>query len=149
MKMPRFLKTEAASLLIGLSLRPDVFKPMTSWPPPEHWTEEETEEFFMAFNLHHTKLDAEAVKKNLPLTSRAVNFKNVALFLAVLMLKESVFEAQQEVIDEFNSVLKVELNHKAAMVFYAKPDDTGTPSTKLSIPKPWDDLGSGQTGNNR
>ena len=100
MRMPRFLRVEAASMVIRLVIRPDIYTAMAPWPLPDGWTEEQTEEFFFAFNAHHRRIDEEATKRGHPLVSRAVNFKNVSLFLASLMLKEASYEAQLEMVQK-------------------------------------------------
>lgn len=148
MKIPSFLKVEAAGMLLGLSVNPVTLHKKSSWPIPSYWTEDQVEQFFKMFNMHHTRIDAEAVKRGHALVSRAVNYRNVGLFLASLLLQEASYEDQLE---EVKKSLTLALGSDSITDLDIKEVEDADPSVKRTIfrislkapPKSGDDLGSG------
>lgn len=149
MRIPSFLKVEAAGMLLGLSVNPVALHKKSSWPIPTHWTEDQVEQFFKMFNMHHTRIDAEATKRGHALVSRAVNYRNVGLFLASLLLQEASYEHQlEEVQKSLTSALGpdsiTDLDIKEILDADPTLKRTAFRITFKANPKPGDDLGSGQ-----
>lgn len=149
MKLPSFLKVEVAGMLLGLSVNPVALHKKPSWPIPSYWTEDQVEQFFKMFNMHHTKIDAEAVKRGHALVSRAVNYRNVGLFLASLLLQEASYEHQLE---EVHKSLTLALGSDSITDLDIKEIIDADPSFNRTIfritlkasEEPRNDLGSGQ-----
>lgn len=89
-----------------------------SWPIPKDWNELERHQFFELFNKHHTLMDEQARANGLPLFSRAVSIKNVAMFMASAYMTE--LERDMELLDSLESLISFD---------FANPNSTDKPTT--------------------